>query len=678
MSFGKGEMTMRSRNMFLFIAMLATVMVMSNQVLADKVIGVNFVSCWTNTAMSGKTFDGLSNWTDSVPIGTTDDAAKSGTGLVVLGSNDYVTCDWTSNNVWYGGEENTPDQQLYRGYLDDGSPGAQVTIKGLTAWLTSEGLHSYTIRIYQGTDNGASFRPIDVKSGDTILETVQSTNPWTTDGGLRANVYTSALTADTIVLQPLPRSGSSRGTISGFKIIGIDKFLPVDPVPAVGTEVPVSQVLSWTQAATAADLGVTYNVYFGTDPNELSPNYYGNTSVKTTTADSADFFYDPELTNSTTYYWRVDALEPNLPGNPIVHTGAEWWFTTQPASPRIEVDPVSVTVKAGTAQVEFSVSGINIATYQWYKDGVALTAAPDRYMGENTATLTVYDIQIDDEGFYYCVADNSLNEPDTSAAAQLVTERLVGWWKLDGDLTDSVPTGVAHDGASVDPNFVAIGKDGGALEFFGDADGLVVISNSADFFNFYPRGYTIAAWVKTTQTGWGAYMGKEERPGDPWKGFILTQTDGNAIHTLRQAYGDLGSGTKVADDAWHYVTGTYDASLKQIKVYVDGVLRSQASTTAIPSPNPSSLIFGDEALEGAFARYIGLLDDVRIWSYVLDPVTVATLYTDFNPGKEVCVENHWYDVSGPEGVKDCRVNLFDFVPFAQAWLDCNIVPTCIP
>ena len=473
-------------------------------------------------------------------------------------------------------------------------------------------------------------------------------------------------------------------------VTGTDPFIPIDPVPRIGEEAPIDQDVSWQQDQAVEGLGVTYNVYFGTEPNELNANYYGLTPVKTTTADPIDFFYEPgTLGNSTTYYWRVDAIDPN-DGHPVVHPGSEWWFVTQPPSARIETDPVSQTVPAGTAEVQFTVAGINIETYQWYKDGVALEDDPTDtlYVGEDTATLTIKDVQIEDEGFYYCEGDNTLNEPDASAAAQLLTERLVGHWKLDADLTDSVDSEVAgatgHDGVSIDPNYVAVGKDGGAMEFFGDLEGLVMIADSNDFFNFYPQGYTVSVWVKTTQADWGAYVAKEERPGNPWKGFILTQNEGNAIHTLRQSFGDVNSNTPVADDGWHFVTGTYDAATKEIKVYVDGVLRNQATGTGTPAPNPAPLVFGDETYSetDTFARYIGLLDDVRIWSYPLDPVTIATMYVDFNPGEEVCVANPEYDVAGPDGVgdefRDCRVDLYDLMPFAQVWLDCNIVPDCLP
>ncbi|MBN2514095.1 MAG: immunoglobulin domain-containing protein [Sedimentisphaerales bacterium] len=450
----------------------------------------------------------------------------------------------------------------------------------------------------------------------------------------------------------------------------------------MGAEVPVNQVLSWTQVESAADLGITYKVYFGTDPNSFQLPL-----VKTTTTDSADFFYDPELVNSATYYWRVDTLEPNLPGAPTVYTGEAWWFKTQPPSPRIETNPVSVTVPAGTAQVQFSVSGINITSYQWYKDGVALTDAPDLYTGQNTDTLTILDAQVADEGFYYCTGDNSLNQPATSTSAQLLTERLVGWWRLDGNLEDSIDeeiTGAAaHDGASVDPNFVAIGKDGGALQFFGGTDDIVTVSNSVDFFNFYPRGYTVSAWVnmpEKTSGDWGAFVSKQRREeGADWIGFILThQGAGQAVHTLRQSFNDLGSGTNVDDNNWHLVTGTYNAVTKVGKVYVDGALKGQATNTGAVETNPRALIFGEEVSTSTISPYSGLLDDIRIWSYPLDDYTAAILWTDFNPGMTVCLEKYPMDVSGPEGTPDCIVNLYDFAAIADKWLTCNRVPesTC--
>lgn len=708
---------MRSKSKWLGVAVLATVIMMSLEASAAS-ISMNFVENATNQLLAGGTpigpigVDGK-YWNHNSAVGTPW-ATNSMSNLIDnTGTPTGVNVSWRSSNTWWTGEGTGSDEaKLSVGYLDDGvttSPyGVQVTftnipyaryrVYGMYASDTNQDTSPYIVTMRNFEVNGVWVL------GGTSATTAQAYGRtdrnfaangayWTkiVPGVKVGNYWTIETSGETLTIRGMPRNGSQRGSLTGVVIEEIDKFLGYDPAPAVGTEVPVNQVLSWKQLSVVSGLGVTYKVYFGTDANELSPNYYGNQLVKTTTADPADFFYDPvgDLANSTKYYWRVDALEPNLPDPPIVHKGMEWWFTTQPASPRIETNPVSQTVPAGTT-VQMSVSGINITSYQWYKDGAALPAAPALYTGEKTPTLTILDVQLADEGFYYCVGDNSLNQPSTSAAAQLLTERLVGWWKLDGDLTDSVdeaiPGAAAHDGASADPNFV-LGKDGSALQFFGGTDDIVTISKSEDFFNFYPRGYTVSAWVNMPEKisgNWGAFVAKQQREeGAPWRGFVLThQGAGQAVHTLRQSFNDLGSNTDVDDNNWHLVTGTYDALTKVGKVYVDGVLKNQATNTAVVETNPKALIFGEEVLGSTISPYTGLLDDVRIWSYPIDPVTIATLYTDFNPGTEVCVEYPQYDVAGPDGIgdefRDCRVTLHDFVPFAEAWLDCNIVPTCLP
>jgi hypothetical protein len=665
-----GEITMRMRNSFWCVAVLAMLAMGSGIVWADTVIGVNFTDGWGTPCLAGETADGLSNWTDTRAENDWTDP-KSGTGLVVLGSNGSVTCDWTSANTWAGGQEGTSEQQLYRVYLDDGGDGCLVTIHGLNAWMLSEGLGAYKIRIYFSTDwnSPTTFEEVEIKEGATVLETVQETNRWYTDGGTRANVDSGLLMADTIVLDPATKSGNTRACIAGFKITGINKFIPLNPDPAVGEQVQLAQVLSWQQAPAANGLGVTYNVYFGEDNNSLSQTYYG---LAPDVSGTSEFSYAPTLANSKTYYWRVDAIEPNIP-NPVIHTGPEWWFTTVPPNAFVTVDPVSRTVPAGTP-VTLTVAGENITEYQWYKDGVLLT-------DETAATLTIGSMQLANEGFYYCEVDNSLDIPDISASAQLMTERLVGWWKLDGDLTDSVgeaiPGAAAHDGTCVDPNFVGVGKDNGALKFFGDAGGIVSITDSAEYFNFYPLGYTVSAWVNMPEkvnSPSGAFVCMELREGT-FRGFVLSHAgSGGAVHTLRQSFNDLGANMDVDDNAWHLVVGTYDAVAKQGKIYVDGVLRSQATNTGTPQGNSKALIFGAEIVDATVAPYSGLMDDVRIWSYPIDAQTIANLYTDFNPGVSVCIKNPALDTTGPDGVPDCKVDLYEFAQVAEAWLECGLSP----
>ncbi|MEN6309235.1 MAG: LamG-like jellyroll fold domain-containing protein [Anaerohalosphaeraceae bacterium] len=446
---------------------------------------------------------------------------------------------------------------------------------------------------------------------------------------------------------------------------------PADSENNVVTDV----TLSWT--APTAFTPVGYNVYV--DPYEpnltaVDATWYSAAQAGTTYTPS------PVLANDTTYYWRVEALEPNLvaPYMPIPHSGPAWEFTTAPMAVVIVTNPASRTVPAGDTVV-LTLEALNAASYQWYKDGSLLT-------GQTNVTLTLTDVQLADEGFYTCTASNTLPSSTTSAAAQVMTRRLAGWWKLDdpnttdGFLADSVqeevPGAPAHI-ATASEYRVAVGKNGGAIELNGTVTRLVTVSDSASFFNFYPQGYTVSCWVnmpeKVSADPWGAFVCKQDF--DPARGFILTNNNiGNAVHTLRQSFSDLYSGFSADTGSWRLITGTYDAATKTGKIYFDGTLRNQAVSTGTPTINDQPLIFGAENLTATTAPYKGLLDDVRIWTYPLDAQAVANLYTNFNPGIYVCLERPELDITGPNGVPDCKVDLYEFAEVAAEWLKCGLSP----
>jgi hypothetical protein len=154
---------------------------------------------------------------------------------------------------------------------------------------------------------------------------------------------------------------------------------------------------------------------------------------------------------------------------------------------------------------------------------------------------------------------------------------------------------------------------------------------------------------------------------------------GTPVYTLRQSFNDLYASPDLDNSGWHLMTGTYDAVTKQGKVYVDGVLRNQATNPGVLTPSPTNLLFGLPNAD-ATTVYNGLLDDVRIYSYAIDAYEAAALYADFTPGTEICVEYPGFDVAGPDGAgdefRDCKVDLYDFAVFAQEWMQCNRVPVC--
>ena len=696
---------MKTKNL-IRITLLAVLAFTCGSAIAADIISLNFSENSNNQIFDGGQLIGplqtdSANWniTDVRDSGTLAAGTKSNL-IDDWGINIGVSVTWESSVVYWNHDGTADDEhKMSVGYIDDGGDGinivfenipyARYRVYGLIATDQNQGAagatppNSFPARNFQvngqwvfGGDESTTARAYG-----TITNNYDAHGEYWTEivpGEVVGNYWTFETSGSTLTIQGLTRNGEQRGTLTAVIIEQASPYVAVNPIPAPGGElVAIDTILSWEQAEAVSEMGITYDVYLGTEPNTIGYP----TPVKVTTDDPADFFYDPEgLLNDTTYYWRVDAVEPNDP-SPVVHTGIEWWFTTTPAKALIQTHPAGVTVPAGGEAV-FSVTAINAESYQWYKDGLALSDS-GTVSGATTATLTVSNVQLADEGFYHCEVDNALETPDASNTAQLLTARQVGWWKLDGDLTDSIgqlyPGAPAFDGATDDPNFVE-GIDSQALALYGQPEDVVVMTDSAEFYNFYPRGYSVSAWIKTTQTSpWGAYVAKQAP--SPNRGFILTHNNvGQAVHTLRQSFNDLGSNYNIDDDVWHLVLGTYDAATGQGSVYVNGVLRNQATNTNVPQPSPADLIFGAELPDGS-VPYIGLLDDVRIWSYPLDAVDAAELYVNFKEDEKICVTYPEFDIAGPDGVgeefRDCRVDIYDLMAFVETWLECGIVPLCI-
>ncbi len=402
----------------------------------------------------------------------------------------------------------------------------------------------------------------------------------------------------------------------------------------------------------------------------------------------------PMLAYDTTYYWRVDIVEPNDP-TPVTHTGPVWSFTTIPEVPTV-TDPTGVVGLKDTT-VTLTVTHERGTSYKWFKDGVTevdsgtLTAD-----GDITLDVALPSTEGTYVGAYHCEVYNSAatqgsgNEAASSSAG-VWTEGLVSHWDFEGDLQDAVTlangTYQINDGNSLTPVFDT-GIDGQALSLMADANHVVIDNPAA--YSFHPLGYTASCWVKTAETaGWAGIISKHEDDGvDPRNGWVIYRSGTGTVATLREA-GDQYGSVNIADDAWHLLTVTFDPNdggESVMKQYIDGQLDitwTWAANSGVTENDTAPVRFGIERTTADFA-YGGLLDDVRIWNYAVDPYTVAGMYTDFVPTADpICAEDIAMDIAnadtglvlGDTGFEgDCKVNLADFAAMAGKWLDCNLVP----
>ena len=124
--------------------------------------------------------------------------------------------------------------------------------------------------------------------------------------------------------------GTTTGDIWQFTTGSVSSLpsKPVNPSPVNGVQsVVTNPTLSWSNGGGAT----SYDIYFGTDPSSLSNSYVGS--------QNGNSWGPLGLPNSTTFYWRIDAV--NSTGKTI---GDVWQFTTGSVSslPSKPVNPSPV------------------------------------------------------------------------------------------------------------------------------------------------------------------------------------------------------------------------------------------------------------------------------------------------------------------------------------------------
>ncbi len=201
---------------------------------------------------------------------------------------------------------------------------------------------------------------------------------------------------------------------------------------------------------------------------------------------------------------------------------------------------------------------------------------------------------------------------------------IVGWWKFDGDLTDI--SGQGNDGTwggVGDPQYVdgVPGKGGNALNFDGTDDYV--------YTSTFPKlsEFTISFWLKG---------------GVPYRygGFVAGMSSG--LSTLRWGVhvSDWYMSLRISDDefledwniepydypeGWHHIVTTFSGttgSFHRNGQYISSYDFEITNTgTNVP-------IWMGRGVTSIHSYLEGILDDVRIYSYVLTSEEINTLYAE--------------------------------------------------
>jgi len=276
-----------------------------------------------------------------------------------------------------------------------------------------------------------------------------------------------------------------------------------------------------------------------------------------------------------------------------------------------------------------------------------------------TAHLEERDAAQDDRlGCSIALADNKVylgnygddNDAGTDAGALVVYDlespndhTLVGWWKADGDATDSALNN--HGTLRYDTTFVT-GLNGQAFSFDGDQDHVEVLDDPSLEFG-YNEGFTIDLWIYFTEleslarsrpflhkysakglgNGFGFYERGHEFPGQI--GFTLYCNDG---HTT------LVSNTAPSIDRWTHIAFVRDGDTGYI--YFDGVLDASGPISLVGTRNTTHEVgmnigSGRDDRNSTMTQHDwgtrGHIDSVGIFKKSFSATEIETLY-EIGPG----------------------------------------------
>ena len=206
---------------------------------------------------------------------------------------------------------------------------------------------------------------------------------------------------------------------------------------------------------------------------------------------------------------------------------------------------------------------------------------------------------------------------------------LVGWWRGNGDATDS--SGHAFNGTMQNGMGFTTGLNGQA--FAGNSGQRMYVVDNSSFV--LTNSLTIGAWVKP-QLGYVALLRGDNRAGfDPYQltgdnnghmGIQLTAPN-NAVESLF---------TPIQYGVWQQLTATLDGSTGDLRVYLNGTLAAEEFTAIRPfglldSAQSPGIFIGNSNF-GADFPLIGAIDEVVLYNRALSPAEVMSLVPEPGSG----------------------------------------------
>ena len=218
---------------------------------------------------------------------------------------------------------------------------------------------------------------------------------------------------------------------------------------------------------------------------------------------------------------------------------------------------------------------------------------------------------------------------------------MVSYWKMDDTsippLVDSYGNndGTCSGGNCPTPGMEGIVND--ALSFAGDDE--IEVADHPSLKWGAADSLTVETWVKTTQdcTGNKVFIGKHKNTGEAYWWLGCTDDSGTVEFQFADSEGvgsGLSYGAGVNDDSWHHIAAVISRDENTVYLYVDGDLKNSVAHTFTGDFSSTRPLHIGHYLNSY--HYIGLLDEVALYSRALSEAEILTHYNEGLVGNGYC------------------------------------------
>jgi hypothetical protein len=387
------------------------------------------------------------------------------------------------------------------------------------------------------------------------------------------------------------------------------------------------------------------------NPDGSYPSGLTGTQTVTSVGSGTALTITPSLIEGKSYGWQVQATDSA--GQP---SGWAGWCeftvdTTAPPLPGV-TPPAGLYNSDTTASGDVGVPGTftltpggasDVVSYAWYLQSSGYTSATSGPVTANGSGIATITATPHSGGLNTLFVQSKDSANNTSAWRAYVfranASGPVGWWHAN----EAAGTSLNDDPGVGSPHTLTLAGSGSLWSSAGQGrilggDAAIAVNGTdgraqaASAVLDLTTSYTVAAWAMPTTTAGDRTVVSQD--GSAGSGVRLQITGGQWCLTQDATHRACASGAADAPivNQWAHLLGVYDAGAATLRLFVDGVLKSEVAAGTATAATGSFAV-GRGRVSGAAGEWFGgQIDDIRVWQRVVYDNQATLVANDTDSG----------------------------------------------